>query len=439
MKIMEKKIKKEEKIYSETNEKSNISNYNSEKLYSKRKNNFIDESDIYNKAKKQKIKPKVNVHEFEEIIRAYRKNNRMNDSKITNEDNKNDSFRKSTSDIKDKDRSKIINADSKTRLVYDSDSNFQLAFKERNKRPKKEIQDFMKKKDEVRKENEIKESQDIKKKNYDNFRNIAKLQESIDNNKKKINLQKLRNRVKNGYYIGKDKNALSKSSSRSTIYDQNELYKILIESKQIIASGNRESDNEDIRMSKEDYDKFINEQVNNIKTGNFGSNNEYISDNDDYNNNNLRYNIDDNEERKNNNKMKSSLVRNAEESIEKSKNIVKQNNLEQHLNNKNNKKNQNNFPENINNNVNKIQTKKKENPKQDNLNNINVDSKKYPINNTMETKANTLPQPSNQQSNKNSINPELNNVLPKNKNDDIENINDDNIKNKQIEDEKKKK
>ena len=70
----------------------------------------------------------------------------MNDSKITNEDNKNDSFRKSTSDIKDKDRSKIINADSKTRLVYDSDNNFQLAFKERNKRPKKEIQDFMKKK-----------------------------------------------------------------------------------------------------------------------------------------------------------------------------------------------------------------------------------------------------------------------------------------------------
>ncbi len=158
--------KKEEKIDSEPNEKSNISNYNSEKLYSKRKNNFIDESDIYNKAKKQKIKPKVNIHEFEQKIRAYRKNNRMNESKITNEDNKNDSFRKSTSDIKEKDRSKIINADSKTRFVYDSDNNFQLALKESNKRNKKEIQDFMKKKDEVRKENEIKEYEKKKKKKF---------------------------------------------------------------------------------------------------------------------------------------------------------------------------------------------------------------------------------------------------------------------------------
>ena len=57
----------------------------------------------------------------------------------------------------------------------------------------------------------------------------------------------------------------------------------------------------------------------------------------------------------------------------------------------------------------------------------------------METKTNTLPQPSNQQSNINSINPELNNVLPKNKNEDIENVNYDDIRNKQNEDEKKKK
>ena len=132
-----------------------------------KRNNYIDEKNDLNYIK-QKKKPNVNFHEFEEIINEYRRNNKINDSKIKNyEDNKkNNSFRKISYDNKEKDKSKIVNADSKTRLVFDSDNNFQLAYKGKNenKRPKKELKDFMKKKDEVRKENEIKEYEKKKKK-----------------------------------------------------------------------------------------------------------------------------------------------------------------------------------------------------------------------------------------------------------------------------------
>ena len=93
-----------------------------------KRNNYIDEKNDLNYIK-QKKKTIVNFHEFEEIINEYRRNNKINDSKIKNyEDNKkSNSFRKISYDNKEKDKSKIVNADSKTRLVFDSDNNFQIS------------------------------------------------------------------------------------------------------------------------------------------------------------------------------------------------------------------------------------------------------------------------------------------------------------------------
>ena len=61
------------------------------------------------------------------------------DNLLKNTNSNNNSFRKSF-ESKDKEKGKIINADSKTRLVYDDDSNFQIAFKDKiNKRLKKKL------------------------------------------------------------------------------------------------------------------------------------------------------------------------------------------------------------------------------------------------------------------------------------------------------------
>jgi hypothetical protein len=129
------------------------------------------------------------------------------DNLLKNTNSNNNSFRKSF-ESKDKEKGKIINADSKTRLVYDDDSNFQLAFKDKiNKRPKKEVINYMKKKDELRKENEIKKGEERKSQDFQKLKNLVKLQENINNNKKNIfNSGKNNDKVKNGFYIDKNKN-----------------------------------------------------------------------------------------------------------------------------------------------------------------------------------------------------------------------------------------
>ena len=252
-----------------------------------------------------------------------------------------------------------------------------------------------------------------KKKNLDNYKNLAKLQEIIDGNKRNINLQKKKNsKVQNGYYIGKN---LSKSSSRSTILDQNELLKNLIESKQIILSGNRESDNEDMKMSKEEFYKLLKEKENKMKTGAFSlesRNNSFEEDNVKISDlNNIDIEDNNNEKKKNNNKNKNSLIQKAEESIKKTYDIMKKNNLNDHLydHNKNNKKN--NHQNNSSNKNNQIKKNNNQNIDDKNIkqskNQIKEISSLDSKNKNLETKSNTLTQTSLQQSNINSINPEM--------------------------------
>ena len=262
----EKEEKEEKEINEyedEFNEKVNDDNKNNKKD-SKLKlrstplnNNYLNNTDLI----KQR-KPNVNYFEYEKLIKSYMKSNKDNLLKNTNSNN--NSFRKSF-ESKDKEKGKIIKADSKTRLVYDDDSNFQLAFKDKiNKRPKKEVINYMKKKDELRKENEIKKGEERKSQDFQKLKNLVKLQENINNNKKNIfNGGKNNNKVKNGFYIGKNKNLNdSQNNSQSTILDQNEYLINLIESKQIIVKGSKDNENgnDDLDiMSKEKYDEFIKE------------------------------------------------------------------------------------------------------------------------------------------------------------------------------------
>ncbi len=259
-----------ENVKDENKGKDDLKNYSSPLT-----NNYINSNDNtrYNTYRETKRKPNVNYFEYDNLIKSYMKNQKdgLLKGNNKNKDNSiNNSFRKSyDTNENNKNSGKVIKADSKTRLVYDDDSNFQLSYK-LNKRPKKELLKYMKKKDILRKINEIKKEEEKKNEEKKKFKNLAKLQENIDNNKKNINHSKYNNKVKNGFYIGNRKNLNnSRSSSQSTILDQNEYLINLIESKQIIAKGNRDNDDNDIgKMSKEDYDNFIKEREENIKNGN---------------------------------------------------------------------------------------------------------------------------------------------------------------------------
>ena len=145
-----------EKVKDENKGKDDLKNYSSPLT-----NNYINSNDNtrYNTYRETKRKPNVNYFEYDNLIKSYMKNQKdgLLKGNNKNKDNSiNNSFRKSyDSNDNNKNSGKVIKADSKTRLVYDDDSNFQLSYK-LNKRPKKELLKYMKKKDILRKINEIK-------------------------------------------------------------------------------------------------------------------------------------------------------------------------------------------------------------------------------------------------------------------------------------------
>ena len=175
-----------------------------------------------------------------------------------------------------------------------------------------------------------------------------------------------------------------------------------------------------------------------MKTGAFSSeskNNSFEEDNVKISDlNNIEIEDNNNEKKKNNNKNKNSLIQKAEENIKKTYDIMKKNNLNAHLydHNKNNKKN--NHQNNSSNKNNQIKKNNNQNIDDKNIkqskNQIKEISSLDSKNKNLETKSNTLPQASLQQSNINSINPELNIGLSKNINEEIEDLKKDNLKEK---------
>ena len=433
----------------EENKKNDLKN-NSSPLT----NNYINSNDNtrYNTNRDTKRKPNVDYFEYENLIRSYMKNKKDNLLKGNNKnkDNSiNNSFRKSyESNENNKNSGRVVKADSKTRLVYDDDSNFQLSYK-LNKRPKKELIKYMKKKDILRKINEIKKEEERKNEEKKKFKNLAKLQENIDNNKKNINNSKYNNKVKNGFYIGNRKNLNnSRSSSQSTILDQNEYLINLIESKQIIAKANKDNDDNDLgKMSKEDYDNFIKEREDNIKNGNLDLIEPYKKE-DEIDNKSDIIKQEDEEIKENipNIEKEKMNLRNKTNPLNKNKEINKQTKTKNNINKnpkniinteeteikeeipkkeeniqKEIKKPENNKQkeENIQKEIKKPENKKKEQTKPQNLQ-IETQTIKTTIEQKEKEKENpqTIQVPSTQQSNIPSINQDINTLLSKDKNND---------------------
>ena len=156
-----------------TNNKNDNSHTNSNKTYSKYSNNYDD-------IKKQIRKPRIDTLEYNNIIKQY-KNYSNDHSKILTTDNMNmnrsqsekiNSFRKKTINNSE-DKVTIKKVDSKTNMVFDNDDNFIMALKgKRTGRSKKEIQDFMKRKQLQEKEDAIKIEQIEKKKILKNIMNL---------------------------------------------------------------------------------------------------------------------------------------------------------------------------------------------------------------------------------------------------------------------------
>jgi hypothetical protein len=188
------------------------------------------------------------------------KENSMENSYIRDNDlNNNNCLETQEKNIKNKTK-KFITENEK-------DNNYKQDLKSRNKkRTKKELKDYMRMQEEKRKENEIKKREEEKNKDLNNFKKLANLQKSI-NNQNKLNTRKKSKKVINGYYVGSNrKKNYSRGSSKSTILDKNEYFKNIIESMDIITSENKQRDHKN-EMTKENYDKFIDEQENKIKSG----------------------------------------------------------------------------------------------------------------------------------------------------------------------------
>ena len=192
-------------------------------------------------------------------------NNRSQSEKIN-------SFRKRTLNLPE-DKDTIKKVDSKTNMVFDNEDNFIMALKgKRSGRSKKEIQDFMKKKQSQEKEEAIKIDQIKKKKNLQKYYELTKLLEETQKsffrkkkNKKGNNL----NIIKNEYYVGqRNKRRLSNESNLtdSTIIDKDEFLLNILDSKKIINSGFRYDDNDnDNIINKDDYEQISNEEISKIK------------------------------------------------------------------------------------------------------------------------------------------------------------------------------
>ena len=259
-----------------TNNKNDNSHTNSNKTYSKYSNNYDD-------IKKQIRKPRIDTLEYNNIIKQY-KNYSNDHSKILTTDNMNmnrsqsekiNSFRKKTINNSE-DKVTIKKVDSKTNMVFDNDDNFLMALKgKRSGRSKKEIQDFMKRKQIQEKEDAIKIEQIEKKKNIKKYYELTKLLEINQKtffrkrkNKKGNNL----NKIKNEYYVGqKNKRRLSNASnlSDSTIIDKDEFLLNILDSKKIINSGlrydNNDYDNDINIINKDDNEEISNEEIKKLR------------------------------------------------------------------------------------------------------------------------------------------------------------------------------
>ena len=278
----------EENEKKEENEIENINEENKNEIINKeeKKNfdieiennqNIISDSN-YNDNKKEKLylkaplsikrKPNVNSLEFYQKVKKYL-NNKEKDSKINNDENDYENNINQKINLLEP-YNKQMKKKKNYSINYINDS-FKPELKLNYKRTKEELQDYMKKKDEKRKENEIKQKEEEKNKDLNNYRKLAELQKTINNNKNKIKLGKNNKKVINGYYVGSNKkNTFSRESSKSTVLEKNEYYKNIIESLEIIVNENKQNEKKNIKMSKENYDKFIDDQENKIKNGELG-------------------------------------------------------------------------------------------------------------------------------------------------------------------------
>ena len=256
-------------------------------------------------------KPIVNSLEFCVKIKEYLKNK----TKKPNENNNN------FNSIKLSYRNNSFPKKSNTVISKKEKINSQKNNKS-NSRGKDEVYKFIKEQNEKRKENEKKLKNEENKKDLHYYLNFAKLQQSIDNKKKKIKIlkcnKKNNKKIINKYFIG---NSLSNNylnisnNSKSTILDKNDLLNEIYDSIKIIKSANREEKNLFVKDKNNDYiinQKNINNNDNNYK-------NQHNKDIDD----------------KNNSFDKEML--NAEKTIKKSINIVNENNLGKYLKEKNKK------------------------------------------------------------------------------------------------------
>ncbi len=345
-----------ENLISDTNENDNTL---------KKSNNNINKINLKTN---QKRKPNVNSLEFYQKVREYMNNKEKNNFENNKENSMENSY------IRDNDlnnnncletqEKNIKNKTKKFITENEKDNNYKQDLKSRNKkRTKKELKDYMRMQEEKRKENEIKKREEEKNKDLNNFKKLANLQKSI-NNQNKLNTRKKSKKVINGYYVGSNrKKNYSRGSSKSTILDKNEYFKNIIESMDIITSENKQRDHKN-EMTKENYDKFIDEQENKIKSGqleeilNVNNNEKNKSKNKKKNNNNNTRNskkIDF----KNLNKSENSFgneMQKAENVMRISNDLMKQNNLTKYLDSQ-----KNNNKENINNNTDKINHENKYN------------------------------------------------------------------------------
>ena len=298
-------------------------NINKNKLsYSQKKSLSLKEKEQKNSKVNQKRKPIVNSFEFYIKIKDYIRNKVKNSNEKENQNNNfktaKNSYRNNSFPEREKNKNSIndeININSNDNYYYTD-----FAFNNRNnKREKKELQKFIKEKEEIRKKSADKLKKEENNRCLHNYLNFANLQKSIDKKKNRILLLKQNKKVKNRYYVGNiPRQNLSYRGNQNSNLNDNYYMNEMINKKN--KSANREGYESNKEMTKENYDNFINIQEDRIKKGDF------IYDNNEKNKEDKNMN--------NENSFEKQIIK-PKNAVLKNQEIVRQNNLNKFLVNEN--------------------------------------------------------------------------------------------------------
>ena len=211
-------------------------------------NNLNSQSTKYYVKSKRTVSPKINNLFLEENIKKQYKPridsfeyiNILKNLEGSIRENNNNKLAKSNSTTKifnnHLDNSfRLSNSNLNQKKIYSNDSTNNL-FSKKNIRKKEELDEFNRKKKEIKRRKN--EQEEIEKNNKDliNFRNLYNLNLcylNLDNNNntKNVKKEKKKEKIKNEYYVGTD------SKTESTIIDPNEYFLDILESQQLIVNG----------------------------------------------------------------------------------------------------------------------------------------------------------------------------------------------------------